>query len=31
MSIDSNGSSPLDTGSNTLNTVSLEAGLGFRM
>jgi hypothetical protein len=31
MSIDSNGSSPLDTGSTTLNTVSLEAGLGFRM
>ncbi len=31
MSLISNGSSPLDTGSNTLNTVSLEAGLAFRM
>jgi len=31
MSLISNGSSPLDTGSNTLNTLSLEAGLAFRM
>lgn len=31
LSLISNGSSPLDTGSNTLNTLSLEAGLAFRM
>jgi len=31
MSLVSNGACPIDSGDNTLNCVSLEAGLAFRM